>query len=280
MPDDREKNAAADSAAVATPALGELLERAYARIDAAEFIAGDPVQFPRQYSRPEDIEVAGILCATLAWGRRASILSSCRRLLEPMGDSPYRYVMENGRNPSLQTGKAVHRTFSQSDLAFFLAGLRGVYRRYGSLEAVFAPRGGERGLWDGSPVSASRCWPRWGTTRWDGIFPARARFGVQASAPLPALDGAPRRGHRPGAVGTGAAFGSVHAVGCPRGAGFPEFGPADAAAERPWGGGGTGRGASPVRSVRSGQVRPGAVFPREKRGALSGRSGRKGIPWP
>ena len=153
MPDDRddreEKGAAVDSAAVATPALGELLERAYARIDAAEFIAGDPVQFPRRYSRPEDIEVAGILCATLAWGRRASILSSCRRLLESMGDSPYRYVMENGRNPSLQTGKAVHRTFSQSDLAFFLAGLRGVFCRYGSLEAVFAPRGGERGLWDG-----------------------------------------------------------------------------------------------------------------------------------
>ena len=64
MPDDRddreEKGAAADSAAVATSALGELLERAYARIDAAEFIAGDPVQFPRRYSRPEDIEVAGM----------------------------------------------------------------------------------------------------------------------------------------------------------------------------------------------------------------------------
>ena len=75
MSDDREKNAVADPAAVATPALGERLERAYARIDAAEFIAGDPVQFPRRYSRPEDIEVAGILCATLAWGRRASILA-------------------------------------------------------------------------------------------------------------------------------------------------------------------------------------------------------------
>ena len=74
MSDDREKNAAADPAAVATPALGERLERAYARIDAAEFIAGDPVQFPRRYSRPEDIEVGYSVLRWRGEGARRSCL--------------------------------------------------------------------------------------------------------------------------------------------------------------------------------------------------------------
>ena len=75
MSDDREKNAVADPAAVATPALGERLERAYARIDAAEFIAGDPVQFPRRgYSvlrwRGEGVR-RSCLRAGGCWGRWA-----------------------------------------------------------------------------------------------------------------------------------------------------------------------------------------------------------------
>lgn len=150
MPESRiisRPSAAAPGDRGAEDRLARLLEEQAGRINTPGFIAGDPVQFPRRYSRLQDIETAGILCATIAWGRRASILASCRRMLDAMGDSPYRYVMEAGDVPA--EGKAVHRTFSQSDLAFFLKGLGNIYRRYGSLEEVFAPRKGERGLWDG-----------------------------------------------------------------------------------------------------------------------------------
>lgn len=127
--------------------LGRLLERVALRGNTPAFVENDPVRFPRRYSRLQDAEIAGILCATIAWGRRSSILVSCERMLASMGESPYRYVMRCADMPL--DGRAVHRTFSQADFAWFLRGLKSLYARYESLEELFAPRAGERGLWDG-----------------------------------------------------------------------------------------------------------------------------------
>ena len=126
-----------------------LLEEHTEKINVPGFIREDPVQFPRRYGQLRDIEIAGILCATIAWGRRASILSSCGRMLDMMGSSPYKYLMDTDLEHFPTEGKAVHRTFSRRDLSFFLQGLRGIYRKYDSLEELFAPRTGEKGLWNG-----------------------------------------------------------------------------------------------------------------------------------
>lgn len=130
-------------------AIAHLLEEHTVKINVPGFVRQDPIQFPRRYNRLQDIEVAGILCATIAWGRRAAILSSCGRMLEAMGDSPYGYLMEADLENFPMEGNAVHRTFSQKDLLFFLRGLREIYRKHDSLEELFAPRKGERGLWEG-----------------------------------------------------------------------------------------------------------------------------------
>lgn len=131
------------------PAIVRLLEGYTEKINVPGFIREDPVQFPRRYGQLRDIEVAGILCATIAWGKRTAILSSCGRMLDAMGDSPYEYLMEADLEDFPTAGKAVHRTFSRRDLLFFLRGLRGIYRQHASLEELFMPRKGERGLWEG-----------------------------------------------------------------------------------------------------------------------------------
>ena len=46
--------------------LKELLDREAARINAPEFIPHDPVQFPRRFSKVQDIEIAGLLAANIA----------------------------------------------------------------------------------------------------------------------------------------------------------------------------------------------------------------------
>ncbi|MDD4820523.1 MAG: DUF2400 family protein, partial [Flavobacteriales bacterium] len=69
--------------------LAELLECHYNRINTPSFIGADPVRFARRYSTLQDIEISALLCATIAWGRRAMILSSCQRMLDTMGTSPY-----------------------------------------------------------------------------------------------------------------------------------------------------------------------------------------------
>lgn len=124
-----------------------LLDRQAARWNDPAFVLADPVRFPRRYARLQDIEIAGLLCATVAWGRRSAILDACERMLAPMGDSPYEYVMRADALPL--RGGAVHRTFSQADFAAFLRGLKSLYSRYDSLQALFAPQKGENGLWEG-----------------------------------------------------------------------------------------------------------------------------------
>src|SRR5262249_61147999 len=52
----------------------------------------DPVSLPHRYRNPRDIEVAGLLAASLAYGRADLFLPRVTRLLEAMGRSPAAFV--------------------------------------------------------------------------------------------------------------------------------------------------------------------------------------------
>lgn len=108
------------------------MDREAARINNPDFIEDDPVQFPRRFSRKEDIEIAALLSATIAWGNRKMICANCNKLLALMEHDPYHYVMERGYEdlPDMN----IHRTFFASNLRHYLRGLHDVYGRYGSLE--------------------------------------------------------------------------------------------------------------------------------------------------
>ena len=66
----------------------QLLDRETARINTEDFIANDPVQFPRRFSRLQDIEIVSFLCATIAWGKRSMICNNCEKMLTIMGNEP------------------------------------------------------------------------------------------------------------------------------------------------------------------------------------------------
>jgi uncharacterized protein (TIGR02757 family) len=106
------------------------------RANTPAFITDDPVQFPRRYSALPDIEVSAFLAATLAWGRRDLILRSARRMFGLMGKSPWDYVMSGGWKTL--GGSCIHRTFFESDLAYYCRGLAACYKKYGGLESVFS----------------------------------------------------------------------------------------------------------------------------------------------
>ena len=112
----------------------ELLDAEATRINRPEFIANDPVQFPRRFSKLQDIEIAALLSAIIAWGRRTMICRDCEKMLNLMDNEPYAYVMDRGYedlDPSLN----IHRTFFARHLQYFLRGLNRIYRDYGSLDA-------------------------------------------------------------------------------------------------------------------------------------------------
>ena len=100
------------------------------------FIAHDPVQFPRRFSKPADMEIAAFLAATIAWGRRDLILKSCEKMFAMLGPSPAEFVM-TGNYQKLKD-RNVHRTFFEGDLKYFCRGFKRCYAKFGSLEKLFA----------------------------------------------------------------------------------------------------------------------------------------------
>lgn len=110
-----------------------LLDEEATRINSPEFIADDPVQFPRRFSDLRDIEITAILSALLAWGNRKMICRDCERLLGYMEHSPFAYVMDEGYE-DFDPDKNIHRTFFGRDLQYLLRGLRKVYLEHGSID--------------------------------------------------------------------------------------------------------------------------------------------------
>ena len=102
------------------------------------FIETDPIQIPHLFSIKEDIEIAGFLVATIAWGNRKSIINNGHKLMQMMGNSPYDFVMNFSEEQSDQLSTFVHRTFNNEDLVYFIKSLQNIYTNHGGLETVFS----------------------------------------------------------------------------------------------------------------------------------------------
>lgn len=100
-----------------------------------EFISKDPIQFPRRFSKLQDIEVTAFLTATISWGNRTMILKSMDKMLSIMCNSPFEYIQNKGYE-SLKN-KNIHRTFFEQDLAYICRGMHYIYERHETLEDIF-----------------------------------------------------------------------------------------------------------------------------------------------
>jgi uncharacterized protein (TIGR02757 family) len=117
--------------------LKDFLDKKVSLYNRKEFIEADPISIPHRYTRKQDIEIAGILSATIAWGNRVSIVRNGQRLMSIMDDRPYEFVMWAAKSDLQRLDKFVHRTFNASDCLFFIESLKQIYTKYGSLEGAF-----------------------------------------------------------------------------------------------------------------------------------------------
>ena len=103
------------------------------------FITNDPLGIVRQLKRPKDIEIMGLILATISWGNRVSIMKSGKKLMSIMEGEPYYFLkhFEEINLDSLFDFK--HRTFNVFDLHFFIKRLQDIYKKHESLEEVFYP---------------------------------------------------------------------------------------------------------------------------------------------
>ena len=102
-----------------------------------QFIETDPIKIPHLFQKKEDIEIAGFLTATIAWGNRKSILNNSEKLMNLMDMSPYDFVMNHDENDLSSLNGFVHRTFNSDDLVFFIKSLKNIYSNHNGLESIF-----------------------------------------------------------------------------------------------------------------------------------------------
>ncbi|TBX67502.1 TIGR02757 family protein [Flavobacterium silvisoli] len=118
--------------------LQEFLDEKVILYNNPKFIDSDPIQVPHRFSLKEDIEIAGFLTATIAWGNRKMIINNATKLMELLGNSPYDFVMEHREHHLELLEGFVHRTFNGQDTITFIKALQHIYTNHGGLEMAFA----------------------------------------------------------------------------------------------------------------------------------------------
>lgn len=119
------------------PDLREFLEEQYDLYNRPDFITLDPVSIPHQFTKKEDIEIAGFFAATIAWGQRPTILKNANELMRRMDNAPHDFIQHHLPKDRKQFQNFVHRTFNGVDCMYFLQSLQNIYRKQGSLEQTF-----------------------------------------------------------------------------------------------------------------------------------------------
>ena len=117
--------------------LKEFLDEKVDLYNHPNFIESDPIQIPHLYTLKEDIEIAGFLAATIAWGNRKMIINNAKKMMDLMGNSPYDFVMSHNGNDLQRLETFVHRTFNGQDFIGFIKSLQNIYLNHGGLESIF-----------------------------------------------------------------------------------------------------------------------------------------------
>lgn len=118
--------------------LKEFLDEKAFLYENLKFIESDPIQIPHSFSKKEDIEIAGFLAATIAWGKRPMIIKNTQRMMELMGNTPHDFILNHQSSDLDSFDGFVHRTFNAEDFKFFIKSLQNIYVNHVSLEDVLA----------------------------------------------------------------------------------------------------------------------------------------------
>lgn len=115
--------------------LKAVLEAAYADHHSERSLAKDPISLVHAFGDPRDQEVAGFLCALIAYGNVATILKSAKAVLAPLGPSPYRTLLNYSNPFSLPAFK--HRFTIGVDFEIVFHWIHCVLAEHGTLENFF-----------------------------------------------------------------------------------------------------------------------------------------------
>ena len=118
--------------------LKEFLDQKVVLYNNPTFIESDPIQIPHLFSKKEDIEIAGFLTATIAWGNRKMIINNATKFMNLLDNSPHDFILNHQEKELKRFQYFVHRTFNSEDAIQFVKSLQHIYKNHNGLEQSLA----------------------------------------------------------------------------------------------------------------------------------------------
>ncbi len=117
--------------------LKDFLDRKVAEYNQPSFIDKDPVCIPHLFTKPQDVEIAGLFAAVFAWGNRTTIINKSKELLGLMENAPHTFCVNHSEAELKKLLLFKHRTFNATDVLYFVLFLKHHYTHNKSLETAF-----------------------------------------------------------------------------------------------------------------------------------------------
>jgi uncharacterized protein (TIGR02757 family) len=123
---------------VKTSSLKDFLDTQVDKYNQFSFIEDDPICIPHQFSLKQDIEIMGLFASVFAWGQRKTIINKCNELSNRMDNRPYDFILNHQDSDLKGLLGFKHRTFTDTDLLYFVSFLNKWYKDNESLEFAFS----------------------------------------------------------------------------------------------------------------------------------------------
>lgn len=114
----------------------EHLDNLVIKYENIDFITDDPVQFLHLYQNKEDIEIAGLLAAMFAYGKREAFIGKLKQLFNRMPNGPLAFVLAFDEH-STAVDDICYRFSVGVDLKQVFLILNNLYSSGSSLEKLF-----------------------------------------------------------------------------------------------------------------------------------------------
>jgi len=115
----------------------EFLDKKVDEYNQPFFITDDPISVPHSFTKKQDIEIAGFFAAIFAWGNRTTIIQKSKEQLSLMDNSPHDFITSAPEESLKRLIQFKHRTFTSTDLLYFIEFLKQHYQQNDSLESAF-----------------------------------------------------------------------------------------------------------------------------------------------
>lgn len=133
------------------PSLKPHLDQLYRFYNSRQWVHPDPLEFLYHYPELKDREIAGLIAASLAYGRVDQILKSVSWVLDKMGPSPHAFLTESSHKAFEKRFRGFRYRFTTgAELTLLLTAVKHVIETYGGLYACFL-----EGLNPGDPTTLS-----------------------------------------------------------------------------------------------------------------------------